>query len=247
MMIRHTIFLLCTLSLSACGDSAKRLPEFELTGSTMGTKFSIKLADPDKAVERSDLQKQVVETLARIERRMSTYDSDSELSRFNFNPSTNWVSVSQELCRIIESALELSRFTGGAFDVTVGPLVNLWGFGPDTKSMLPPSEEEISGALRMVGFEKLDSDCSVSAIRKDGPEVYVDLSAYAKGYAVDQLAELLDKAGLVDYLVEIGGELRAQGHNASGKDWAIAIEKPLEHDRDVQTIIYLRNSAVATS
>jgi thiamine biosynthesis lipoprotein len=111
----------------------------------------------------------------------------------------------------------------------------------------PPSDEDISRVRQTVGFEKLDVNCSAPAIRKRQPDVYVDLSAYAKGYAVDQLAELLDRAAFKDYLVEIGGELRMRGHNASAEEWAIAVEKPIGYEREVQTIVRLTDSAMATS
>ncbi len=243
MIWRATIPVLA-LVLSACSE---RLPEYELSGASMGTSFSIKLVAPDSAIDRDRLQQEIKHTLLRIENRMSTYAADSELSRFNASNSTGWSDVSTELCGIIESAIGISRLTGGAFDITIGPLVNLWGFGPHGNIAEPPSATEISRARQTTGFEKLDTNCSVPAIRKLQPDVYVDLSAYAKGYAVDQLAELLDKTGLTDYIVEIGGELRIRGRNASGDNWAIAVEKPLAGLRDVQTVIHPGNSAVATS
>lgn len=246
-MIRRAVLLVVAFSLWSCSDRSSRLPEYELAGATMGTRFSVKLVAPDETIDRDALQQQLVQALARIEERMSTYVADSELSRFNDSSSTDWIAVSDELCSIIESAIGISRLTGGAFDITVGPLVNLWGFGPDGVTIEPPSDEDISRVRQTVGFEKLDVNCSAPAIRKRQPDVYVDLSAYAKGYAVDQLAELLDRAAFKDYLVEIGGELRMRGHNASAEEWAIAVEKPIGYEREVQTIVRLTDSAMATS
>jgi thiamine biosynthesis lipoprotein len=246
-MIRRAVLLVVAFSLWSCSDRSSRLPEYELAGATMGTRFSIKLVAPGESIDKDALQEQLVRTLARIEQRMSTYVADSELSRFNASSSTDWFAVSDELCSIVQSALGISQFTGGAFDITVGPLVNLWGFGPDGIATEPPSDEEISRVRQRVGFEKLDANCSAPAIRKLQPDVYVDLSAYAKGYAVDQLAEVLDQAAFRDYLVEIGGELRMRGHNASAEEWAIAVERPIEYERDVQTIVRLSGGAMATS
>jgi thiamine biosynthesis lipoprotein len=247
MMIRRAVLLVIALSLWSCSDGSSRLPEYELAGATMGTRFSVKLVAPGEAIDKNALQRQLVQTLARIEERMSTYVADSELSRFNASSSTDWIAVSDELCSIVESAIGISQLTGGAFDITVGPLVNLWGFGPDGIATEPPSEEDILRARHRVGFEKLDANCSAPAIRKLQPDVYVDLSAYAKGYAVDQLAELLDQAAFKDYLVEIGGELRMRGHNSSAEEWAIAVEKPIGYERDIQTVVRLTDSAMATS
>jgi len=243
-MIWRAAICLAALLLCACSD---RLPEYELAGASMGTSFSVKLVAPDSAIDRDQLQQKIRHALQQIEHRMSTYIADSEISHFNNSDSTAWSKVSAELCGIVESAIVISRLTDGAFDITVGPLVNLWGFGPDGAITEPPTGAEINLARQRVGFRKLDTDCAVPAIRKLQPDVYVDLSAYAKGYAVDQLAELLDAAGLTDYVVEIGGELRVRGHNASKNDWVIAVEKPLQYERDVQTVVHLSDSAVATS
>ena len=246
-MIRRAVILVFSLSLWSCSDGNSRLPEYELSGATMGTRFSVKLVAPDERIDKDALQQQLVQRLARIEERMSTYVADSEIARFNSSSSTDWIAVSDELCSIVNSAIGISKFTGGAFDITVGPLVNLWGFGPDGVTTEPPSDEEISRVRQRVGFKKLDANCSAPAIRKLQPDVYLDLSAYAKGYAVDQLAELLDQAAFKNYLVEIGGELRVRGHNASIEKWAIAVEKPIGYERDIQTIVRLTDGAMATS
>jgi len=137
--------------------------------------------------------------------------------------------------------------SGGAFDITVGPLVNLWGFGAAGIAQQPPGQADIDEALQTTGFEQLQTDCGKPALRKRLAKLHVDLSAYAKGYAVDRLATLLDEAGIADYLVEIGGEMRMRGSNASRQKWAIAIETPSRAGRTVQTIIHLTDAAVATS
>lgn len=213
----------------------------------MGTTFSVKLVDPSERVQMDVLQMRIDDTLERIEMLTSTYLDLSELSVFNADPSTAWFAVSSELCSVIEQALEISRSTGGAFDITVGPLVNLWGFGPDYVVVQPPSQPEIDAALLRVGYEHLSTDCEAPAIRKDQRDIYVDLSGWAKGYAVDELAALLDEHALSNYLVEIGGELRMSGRNADGRKWAVGIEKPSNLQRTPQTIVRLTDNGVATS
>jgi thiamine biosynthesis lipoprotein len=232
--------------VGAC-DRDLRLPEYELTGATMGTSFSIKLVAPPESLSQEALQQQVSDTLERIENLASTYRSHSEISLFNANQSTDWIDVSAEFCGVIERALAISRRTDGAFDITVGPLVNLWGFGPDEMVEQPPTQEEVSAALSRVGYERLQADCPARAVRKDQNDLYVDLSGWVKGYAVDELAALLDDNALSNYLVEIGGEMRVRGHNADNLDWAVAIEKPVASMRAAQTVLRLTDRGVATS
>ena len=235
------------LGTSACGDRGYERPVQELVGSTMGTTFSVKVVSPPADLDLAALQQDIQDTLDAINRTMSTYLEDSDLSRFNANPSTEWIPVTAELCHAVEAAKVVSEFTDGAFDVTVGPLVNLWGFGPGDSVVEPPSEDVVKATLQDTGHEKLHVDCDVPALRKEAAGIYVDLSAFAKGHAVDKLAELLDARYLPDYLVEIGGELRLRGLNAKDEHWAIAIETPDRGARSVQTVVHLTDSAMATS
>lgn len=236
------------IGLSACDD--QRQEQRVLRGSTMGTTFSVKLIAPPDSLRPRELQAEIESELASIEQAMSTYLKDSELSRFNNSRSTDVVEVSAVLCESVAAALDLSRLTGGAFDITVGPLVNAWGFGPAGAVAKPPAPQDIERLKRNLGFSQLSADCSIPAIRKAKPELYLDLSAYAKGYAVDQIANILDTRNLPDYVIEVGGELRMRGRNANRELWAIAIERPQQHGQEsqpVQTVIRLTDLAVATS
>lgn len=230
--------------LAACGTGA---PEpVRLAGPTMGTQYNITLPRPAADLDPEALQAGIDALLARINRIMSTYDPESELSRFNRNPSTDWVPVSPELLSVVAEALRVSRLSGGAFDITVGPLVNLWGFGPDMGGDALPTEAAIAAARERVGYRKLQS--SGSALKKDRPDVYLDLSAIAKGYGVDRVAAYLETRGVTDYLVEIGGELRAKGRNPRGEPWTIAVEKPSPGERAVERVIQVSGGGgVATS
>lgn len=233
--------------LSGCGDRPDATAQLELTGSTMGTTFNIKLVTPPAELDEQSLQRRIEHSLLAIEQQMSTYLPDSELSRFNTYAATDWFEVSSHLCEAIAVAQSISAASNGAFDVTVGPLVNLWGFGPDGAVTVPPTPQHITSALAGIGYQALHFDCSIPAIRKDRPELYVDLSAFAKGYAVDVLAVLLEDNEIANYLVEVGGELRMGGKNSQGMDWAIAIEDPLRSGRSVHSVVNLTDGAVATS
>ncbi len=246
-LTRWTVFPALLVALVACGDSARERPGQELVGSTMGTTFSIKVIAAPEGIDLAGLREDIETALDGINNAMSTYLGDSELSRFNASDSVDWIEVSPELCHAIEAARVVSEFTAGAFDVTVGPLVNLWGFGPTESTNEPPPNDVIAAAMQDIGYAKLHADCSIPALRKDTPGVYVDLSAFAKGHAVDVVAELLDGRNLPDYLIEIGGEMRMRGTNAHSEPWAIAVETPDRAGRSIQTVVHLTDSAMATS
>ncbi|MDH3534078.1 MAG: FAD:protein FMN transferase [Gammaproteobacteria bacterium] len=238
---------LTTALVTACSESSRQLPVAELSGSAMGTAYSVKIVSPPDGLDVAALQQEVDQQLAGIEQQMSTYIADSELSSFNAHRGMDWFEVSGELCRLVADALSISAASGGAFDITVGPLVNLWGFGPDGSAAEPPDAHLIAVLLDSVGSAALHADCSMPALRKNCPDVYVDLSAIAKGYGVDRLAALLDGRELRNYLVEIGGELRVRGKNAKADAWAVAIEAPLRSGRSVHAIVKVTDAAVATS
>ena len=237
--------LVLALLLSACGpDEPKSL---ELVGHAMGTQYSVQLADHTDQHDVSDLQAGIERKLAHVEQLMSTYMSDSIISRFNLSTATDWFAVLDEFCFSIESALAISALTDGAFDITVGPIVNLWGFGPDGLLAQPPTDKEIEAVLKATGYEHLQADCSKPAIRKHIPGLVLDMSAYGKGYAADRVADFLEELKFEDYLVEIGGELRLRGRNAQGEKWSIGIEAPTADQRQPHTIVRLTDAAVATS
>lgn len=240
------LWLACLL-LCACGTHPPADPTLEFGGITMGTTYTIKLLPPEGGIDAAALGRRLPQILTEVDNRMSTYQAESELSRLNRNPSTEWIQVSPELFDVLQLALEANRITQGAFDITVGPLVNLWGFGPDPVPQAVPDDTRIRQALERTGIDKLELDPATHSIRKRRADLYLDLSGIAKGYAVDQVADYLDSARIRNYLVEVGGEIRASGHNGSGMDWRIGIEKPESEDRQVQRIIRLNRAGMATS
>lgn len=243
-MRRLVAGLLCALALTGCGRQTEPL---EITGRTMGTTYSVKLAGLPAGLTPAALQAGIEARLERVNAVMSTYRADSDLSRFNASRSTAWFPTSAELVDLVTRARAISAMSQGAFDVTVGPLVNLWGFGPDAQAFAPPDARAIEEALRRVGYEKLAVRAAPPALRKARPDLYVDLSAIAKGDGVDKVAELLDQRGVGAYLVEIGGELRAKGVKPDGRPWRVAIERPDAATRAVYRVVPLRDAAMATS
>jgi FAD:protein FMN transferase len=236
--------------LSSCDKVAEQKPQdypYNAIGMTMGTSYSIKASRLPDSLTPKEINRQVKEVLDKVNGQMSTYQKDSELSSFNQSPSTDWVPVSPELYEVIKEALKISQLTNGLFDVTVGPLVNLWGFGPEEMSANPPDETVIKVKLNQIGHHRLTLKEDGLFVKKDIPELYVDLSGIAKGYGVDQVGLLLERLGIKGYMVEIGGEIRVKGKNNKGQAWQIAVEKPTVEKRMIEKILAITDTGMATS
>ena len=221
-------------------------------GPTMGTRYQVKLVLPAGVeISKADLVRDVDATLREINGQMSTYLPDSEISRFNRAEADRWFAISPETAQVVQESLRISRLSGGVYDITIGPLVRLWHFGPseDNKSTppTPPSAESIAAARRRVGYQQLQVRMQPPGLRKARTDIEIDLSSIAKGYAVDRVAQLLEDRKLPDYMVEIGGEVRTGGVRGDGRPWQIGIERPDATRRVVQRIVPLRDLAVATS
>ncbi len=233
--------------LLAC-NRAHPLPMTQvIAGQTMGTSYTIKLGPADTLTTLQETTREVEAELERVNAQMSTYLTTSELSRFNHQTQDEWFSVSQETAEVVHLALELYRNSDGAFDVTVGPLVNLWGFGPNGRPQSVPSQPTVAETLTSVGAQKLEVRLSPPALRKLVPRLQVDLSAIAKGHGVDRVAAVLERLHYASYFVEIGGEVRVKGTRPGGDAWRIGIERPDSAARSVQRIAELRDQSMATS
>ncbi len=211
----------------------------------MGTTYRVLVPLPVPAVG-AELAEATAAALDRVDRLMSTYRPDSELSRFNAHASMEPFAVSAETHFVISAAREISAATGGAFDITVGPLVDAWGFGPERRSD-PPLESEIERWRENSGWQHIEVDHGGTNVRKGRTEMRCDLSAVAKGHAADQVAHALESLGCRNYMVEVGGELRLSGETASGTPWRIGIEQPHATGRAVRRVLMLSDTGVATS
>ncbi len=224
----------------------------ELRGETMGTTWSIRVAGEGLGLDlRHRIEVETSRRLADIDGWMSNWNPDSDVSRFNRHHDTTGFPVAHETAALVAFAVELSKWSGGAFDITVGPLVGLWGFGADARVGPPPSDHEIREALGHMGARSLrvgrGAPGSGGFLRKNDPAVEIDLSAIAKGFGVDHLAAGLLELGREDFLVEIGGEVYAAGERPSGGPWRVAIEQPLDDARAIHTVVGLSDQAMATS
>lgn len=224
----------------------------------MGSTWQVKLSVP---VHRRDaalaMQLVIERTLERINDEMSTYRPSSELSRFNASKSTAPVTPSAELAAVMKRALDVGRVTEGAFDVTIDPLIELWGFDRSGRKDALPTQQQIDEARAHVGLDKVALDATAlngtvlngAVLRKVDPEVTVNLGGIAAGFAVDVVCGDLAGAGFTDYMVEVTGEVRARGTNAAGQPWRIGIKVPdLQADaHDVLAAVSLVDKAVTTS
>ena len=233
--------ILCGLAilLAFCNPG---LDLYRISGLTMGTSYNISVYSTER-VEIASLKKKIQARLNLFENTFSTYRANSELSRINQNKSTENIFISLEMLKLFIQAERIFRKTGGAFDITVGPLVNLWGFGPEKKTIKEIPSREIQETLSYIGFHRVK--INKPFIKKMHKDVQFDFSAIAKGLAVDEVSTLL-RMQFDNFLVEIGGEVYAAG--ARGKRaWQLGIEGLLAQSKGPQKIVALKNKALATS
>ncbi len=231
--------------LAACA----RAPSPEaFRGDTMGTTYSVQVTRLPDGVSRGDLQSAIDAVFDETNRVFSTYDPDSETSRFNARQDTTPVAVSAELGALIAIANEIGAATDGAFDITVAPLVRAWGFGAGSEvAAAAPAPGELAALRGSVGRDKLQQVEGGRALRKLVPSLQLDFDGIAPGQAVDGIAGRFEALGVHDYLVEIGGEVRARGQSPAGRPWRVAVEAPLAGERQPYTLVELDGLAVSTS
>ena len=228
----------------AYGAMPAPLPELAaLAGATMGTTWSARMELP--AGCGSDAARRAIQAaLDEVVAQMSTWEADSDITRFN-QAAPGWRALPDGFFHVLRHALALAEDSGGAYDPTVGPLVNAWGFGPHQRAFEPPSSAAIDAARARCGWQRVTLDAAAQAAWQPGG-AYIDLSSIAKGYGVDRAAMALDALGISQYLVEVGGELRARGLRPDGQPWRVAIEVPDASD-DHALALPLENRSIATS
>ncbi|WP_027246012.1 FAD:protein FMN transferase [Leisingera daeponensis] len=239
------LILPAVLLVSGCWFGSEP-EEVRLSGQTMGTTYSVIAIG--EHLDQEALAAEVEATLAAVNAKMSNWDPASEVSTFSAARSTAPVRVSPEFAHVLAAANDVHEKTGGKFDVTLGPLIELWGFGPRKPEDPVPSDAAIAKALEGVGQARLLTlDAGAGTLKKSAPETGINLSAIAKGYGVDAVAQTLQGFGVENYMVEIGGDLVTKGQNAKGEAWRIGIEKPDAAAQTVQLIVPVSNLGLATS
>ncbi len=216
-----------------------------LAGRTMGTGYAITVTRTLSKPGRETLRAEIEAILEDVEAPMSTWRASSEISRFNAASPGDWTPISRHTAIVIDEARRVAAWSGGAFDPTVGRLVDLWGFGAGSHRRGVPADERIAAARAESGIAHLRNRATALAKRRDG--VALDLSGIAKGYGVDLVAEHLERRDMGGFLVEVGGELRARGLSPRGRAWRIGIERPVAGRRIVQRVVGLDHGGIATS
>ncbi len=243
----NSLTLFTILLVIGCSQKPER-ELVSLSGSTMGTTYSVKIvsSDPSLSPNIELLKSRVDSILIEVNRQMSTYIQSSEITRFNTSHSLDWQPVSFDLAYVIDKTRTIGLASDGALDLTIGPLVNLWGFGPDQKPLEIPSELEINTARESTGLDKIEVRLESPAIKKTVKALSCDLSATAKGFGVDKVAQFLESLDYNNFLVEIGGEVNVKGKNHLNLSWKIGIADP-DTPGSIEKVVSLENMAMATS
>lgn len=243
--------LLAAWLIALGGCSLRAVPaETLLTGETMGSRWTVKLAGTLPTTPQA-LQREIQQRFEAVDAALSTWRADSALSRFNHHPDAGWQALDPELARVMGYALELAAQSDGAYDVTIGPVVDLWGFGPAARRIEAPPEADLRAAMARTGWHHVEIEAGGARARKP-PEVRVDLSSLGKGRGVDRVAAYLLSQGLEHFLIDLSGKLRAHGANARGEPWQVGVEVPgpdgsSGEPRVVARPVALRDEAIATA
>jgi FAD:protein FMN transferase len=227
-------FAFLLLLLSGCSRDDQPITH---SGHTMGTTWSLRMPGGTRAIRQTDLQQQ----LDAWETIISHWRPDSALSRFNSSTSTDWITVPAELVEVVELAQQIGSDTDHALDITIAPLIDLWGFGATGRRDSAPTEAEIARAKAQCGWQHLHTRHDPPALRKTIPALRINVSAVAEGWALDKLARQLERAECSRFLLEIGGEVLARG------EWRVGIQTPAAPLGETAQTLLLKDQAIATS
>ncbi len=240
-LLQSVLVAVLTVLLAGCGLSER---VEEVGGPTMGSSYSVTYVVAQAVAAPDRVKVEVEATLAEVDRQLSTYRSDSDVERFNALPANSCQTMPAPVLELVRVGEALSRKSAGAFDLTVEPLLDLWGFGPQSRGMRVPSAEQVAKVRELVGHQHLRIDGQ--QLCKD-VAVQLDLNSIAAGYAVDRIAQRLDELGIDSYLVEVTGELKARGRKADGLPWRVAIEAPRDDRQIAQRVLQLDGYGISTS
>lgn len=246
-------FFAFALFIALCVGCADRPQRIELTGQTMGTTYNVVVWDETGTVDEGTLRPVIEETLAQVNARFSNWDATSEVSQFNARQSTAPVAISEDFHRLLDAAHQVHRASDGQFDVTLGPLIELWGFGEPGPSASVPTDAAIAATLDQIGQDRIlawtaaDDGTASPTLRKTIPTASIYLAAIAKGFGIDAVGDTLSDLGHENFMVEIGGDLLAKGKNHQGKGWRIGIERPDQRQTVVEEIVQFTDLGMATS
>ena len=244
LLVLVTKFLALMVFIALGVGCQQQTEELVFSGSTMGSTYRVTVIAPSSFKAKDQLEGDIIEAMESVNRSMSTYLPDSELSQINLLPKDETVALSSGLNEVLQEAQRVSSLSDGAFDVTIGKAIRLWGFGQDGQITKRPSQEVINSLKQTIGYSNIL--LANRELTKRVDELEINLSAIAKGYAVDRVAQAIESYGQTDYLIDIGGDLRASGKNAKGVVWRVGVEKP-SLAGGISQIVSINNQAIATS
>jgi len=243
----HRLVLWLLILAGGLAGCSRPSEEIVLSGPAQGTIYNVKVAAPPPGVDSHAVRTVIDAVLDSVDRSMSGYRPDSEVSRFNASQSTEWFDVSSDLAIVVAASQATSEASHGAFDITVAPLVALWGFGPAGEPAQIPDEAAIREVQARIGFTMLEVRREPAALRKRDPRLTIDLNGAAPGFTVDKLAQRFESMGVHRFMIDIGGEVMARGRNIEGESWRIAVEKPIDTESEPYAILRLTDASVTTS
>lgn len=241
--------LLLVMVMAGCSENDRPLDSpVRFEGNIFGTFYQVTITDPLTLGQSQALEEGFLAELESVDQAMSTYRDDAELIAFNQAPLEEWQPLSNELIEVLAISQSVAEASHGAFDITIGDVVNLWSFGPEARPETVPSDEELAEQLAKVGYDAVEIDTQHMQARRNR-DVFVDLSGVAKGHGTDRVAAYLDQQGIEHYLVNLGGDLIARGVRDEDEQtpWRVGIEVPEDGQQRAQHIIPLENMSVATS
>ncbi|MGP9631962.1 FAD:protein FMN transferase [Halomonas sp. AOP43-A1-21] len=247
-LIEKAALAMVLLLLVGCSEKDRPLESpVRLEGGIFGTFYQVSISDPLTQGEAEALEAGFLAELESVDAAMSTYRDDSELSVFNQAPINEWQPLSNALIEVLAISRSIAEASSGAFDITIGDLVNLWSFGPEARPKEVPSEQMLAQRLAQVGFDAVQVDTQSMQARRER-DVYIDLSGVAKGHGTDRVAAYLDQQGIEGYLINLGGDMLAHGYRDDNETpWRVGIETPQDGAPQAQHILPLHNMSVATS
>jgi len=243
-----SLLFLCLVLLAGCSERDRPLDSpVRFEGAIFGSFYQVTIADTLTQGQARVLEEGILEVLEAVDVSMSIYIDDSELSVFNQLPVGEWQPLSDELMEVLAVGQAVAEKSDGAFDVTVGGLVNLWSFGAEARPREVPDEDDLTERLEVVGFDAVELDLPALQARRTR-DVFVDLGGVAKGHAADRVAAYLDREGIEHYLVNLGGDLIARGYRDTETErWRIGVEAPLDDRQEAQYVLPIRDVSLATS
>ena len=241
------IFLIISTLLFSCSEDKKN--NIELKGNTMGTYYLVSLVDVPKNLSKKKIEIEIKNTLLKANKILSNWDKSSEISELNNNKTIKPIQISNELLDVVSEANSINIKSNGFFDITLDPLIELWGFGYSKGKIIErvPNKDKIRDTLTLVNQNLLLEINSNNQLIKKNKNVRLNLSALGKGYGIDLIGKKLDYLNINNYIIDIGGDIFAKGHNKNNKDWVVGIENPKLNDKLIKEIVNVSNKGVATS